>query len=44
MYAYRIIRPVWRMKITNYTKVAFLDRQEFNTDLLMPVFDKLINL
>ena len=32
------------MKITSFSKVALLEKQVFNLDLMMPVSEKLINL
>ena len=44
MYAYRILRPIWEMSITNYSSVTRLHEQQFNLDLMMPVREKLFDL
>ena len=44
MYLYRILRPIWCMKITTYADLNQLQLQRLQLDLMMPVRDKLINL
>ena len=44
LYAYRVLRPIWHMKITNYAKVGALERQLFNLELLVPALKKLREL
>ena len=42
LYAYRLVKPIWEMKITNYPRIEQLSMQKFNLDYMLPVKDKLV--
>jgi len=44
LYAFRILRPIWRMKITNYVSTQKLDLQQLNRDQMIPALERLQNL
>jgi len=44
IYAYRVIRPIWAMRVTNYASIANLKSQRFNLDYMLAVKTRLLNL
>ena len=43
-YAFRILRPIWRMKITNYASTQRMTQQNLNRDAMIPAQERLISL
>ena len=44
LYAFRILRPVWRLKITSYASTRRLEQQQISIDQMLPAQHRLLGL
>ena len=44
LFAHRVLRPIWNMKISTFATARSLDMQVFNIKAMLPVQERLFNL